>query len=199
MSIERRGLLLLVACVLALTAGLGPAAAKDEDEENPHEKMTRSKSVCVDCHTKVPKADEHAADFFLVDTPSEHCLGCHEENEHTGVGEHDGKNLPKDLTIRLPVDENGKVACFTCHDPHPAGLLTGRTVYRSAVSEATRSFVAMRSFPPSVARRAPSEDFGALLRIPAGEAGCSVCHAVLNEASWREKTLWGQHIRVLPR
>jgi hypothetical protein len=197
MSTSRVWVVALAALFLA--AGVARAAEKEKDEDNPHEKMVRSKAVCIDCHTKVPKADEHAPDYFLVDTPSEHCLGCHEENEHVGVHEHDGKELPADVAVRLPLDENGKIACFTCHDPHPAGVLAGRTVNKSNVSESTRAFIAMRSFPPSVERRAPSEDFGALLRLPAGEAGCLVCHAALKEASWREKTLWMQHIRVLPR
>lgn len=196
MSTER--IVVVVLAALLLIAGVG-RAAEDKDEDNPHEKMVRSKSVCIDCHTKVPGVDEHAPDYFLVDTPSEHCLGCHAENEHVGVREHDGKELPKDVTMRLPLDENGKIACFTCHDPHPAGLLAGRTVTKSNVSEATRAFIAMRSFPPVVERRMPSDQFGALLRLPAGEAGCSVCHVSQKEASWREKTLWTQHIRVLPR
>ncbi len=55
----------LATTIVAALLGVGllvGVARGDEDEDNPHEKMVRSKSVCVDCHTKVPKAGEHAAD-----------------------------------------------------------------------------------------------------------------------------------------
>lgn len=184
---------LLVVMLLVLTAG-GARGGDDKDEDNPHEKMLRSKSVCIDCHTRVPKGDEHAADYFLVDAPSESCLGCHSETEHAGVKEHVGKDAGT-----LPADENGKIACFTCHDPHPEGVLPGRSVSKSTVSATTRAFLAARSWPPSVEQRAPSEAFGALLRVPMAADGCPVCHASLKDSSWKERTLWSERIRVLPR
>src|SRR6185436_15250644 len=144
------------------------------------------------------KAEEHAADYFLVDTPSETCLGCHSESEHTGVLEHVGKDVPKDAAT-LPVDEHGKIACFTCHDPHPQGVLPGRTVYKSAASPTTRAFIAARSWPSSVERREPSEAFGGLLRAPMAEEGCVVCHGSVQDRPWRERTTWSEAIRVLPR
>ena len=186
---------LAISAVLLLGTGLARGAGKDADEDNPHAKMTRSKGVCIDCHTRVPKPDEHAADYFLVDAPSENCLGCHSETEHPGVPEHVGKDAPK----ALPADEHGKIACFTCHDPHPQGVLPGRTVYKSAVTPTTRAFVAARSWPPSVERREPSEEFGALLRAPMAESGCVVCHQDVQDRPWRERTTWSEAIRVLPR
>jgi hypothetical protein len=178
---------MLTTLVLVL---LGAGLARG-DEDNPHEKMVGSKTVCIDCHTRVPKPEEHAADYFLVDTPSEHCLGCHSDAEHTGAKEHLGQTAPKEL----PADENGKIACFTCHDPHPQGVLPGRTVRTSAVSAATRAFIAARTWPPSLERREPSAAFGALLRAPE----CSVCHTAVKERPWRERTTWSEAIRVLPR
>lgn len=181
--------------VLWLVAALVGAARADEDEDNPHEKMTRSKTVCLDCHTKLPKAGEHAADYFLVDAPSENCLGCHSEIEHAGVPEHAGKDAGT-----LPGDENGKIACFTCHDPHPAGTVEGRTVHTSTVNDATRAFLASRALPSSAERREPSEEFGALLRSANAEQGCRDCHASHKESpsSWRERTLWSERLPVLP-
>lgn len=185
----------LALVLVLLAAGLTPARAKEQDEDNPHEKMVRSKSVCIDCHTRVPKAGEHADDAFLVDAPSENCLGCHTENEHSGAKEHLGKDAPKEL----PADEHGKIACFTCHDPHPEGVLPGRTVYRSTVGASTRAFIAARIFPPSLERREPSEAFGALLRAPMGEPGCGGCHVAMHDRPWKERTTWSEAIRVLPR
>jgi hypothetical protein len=187
----------LLVLAAALLAG-GLAYGADKDEDNPHEKMVRSRSVCIDCHTRVPKVGEHAADYFLVDAASETCLGCHDENEHAGAKEHLGKDATN-VATQLPRDENGKMACFTCHDPHPAGVLEGRDVYKTVVSPATRAFIAARPLPKSAELRQPSETLGALLRIPVANEGCFVCHASVKEASpWREKTLWSERIRVLP-
>lgn len=178
--------------LLALLAFLvlGPRLARGDDDD-PHEKMVGDRSVCIDCHTRVPKPDEHAADYFLVDTPSEHCLGCHSDTEHAGAKEHLGQAAPKDL----PADENGTIACFTCHDPHPQGVLPGRTVHASAVSERTRAFLATRAWPSTLERREPSKAFGALLRA----SECAVCHTAVEDRPWRERTTWSEAIRVLPR
>lgn len=180
-----------VVALLLLLVLAASGRARGEDEDNPHEKMVRSKSVCVDCHTRVLKPEEHAADYFLVDTPSEHCLGCHSDVEHVGVKEHLGKDAPKEL----PGDEHGKIACFTCHDPHPQGVLPGRTVHRSAVSPSTRAFIAARTWSAPLERREPSEAFDALLRT----SSCASCHATLEDKPWRERTTWSEAIRVLPR
>jgi hypothetical protein len=185
----------LVIAFLALTLAVGAGAARGDDD--PHEKMIRSTGACIECHTRVPKPDEHAADYFLVDPPSETCLGCHSESEHTGVLEHVGKDLPEG--VALPADENGKIACMTCHDPHPQGVLPGRTVHKSEASAGTRAFIATRSWPASVERRDPSEAFGGLLRAPMGQRECSICHASVRERPWRETTTWSEAVRVLPR
>lgn len=196
MSIKRVLLLLLAAFVLGAGVGGAVAADKDKDEDNPHETMARSKgkAVCVECHTKVPKAGEHAPDYFLVDAPSEHCLGCHDENEHVGVPEHLGKDAAP-----LPADEHGKIACFSCHDPHPDGVLEGRKVHRAGLNEPTKRFIAARNLPAGVELRESEEELGALLRFPmANGEGCRQCHAAKEEALWKTKLLPGSFIRVLP-
>lgn len=130
-----------VALVLVLSTASVVAADKDK-EDNPHQKMVKDKGVCLDCHTKVPKPGEHAADYFLVDAPSDTCLGCHAEMEHPGVHEHVGKEAKP-----LPGDEKGAIACFTCHDPHPIGVIPGRNVYSSQTGSTTRALAAMRTLP----------------------------------------------------
>jgi len=176
--------------LLVLSSGLARGG-----EKNPHATMVRSKGACIDCHTRVPKPDEHADDYLLVDAPSETFLGCHSESEHTGALEHVGKDAPKGL----PADEHGKIACFTCHDPHPEGVLPGRTVAKSGASATTRAFVAARTWSPSFELRQPSDEFGALLRVPMIEQGCAICHGKLEDRPWRERTTWSEAIRVLPR
>jgi hypothetical protein len=191
----RSSALMMIAALL-LAAGIAPAGGAEKDEDNPHENMVRSKSACLDCHTKLPKVGEHAPDYFLVDTPSEHCLGCHDENEHVGVREHLGREAAP-----LPGDEHGKIACFTCHDPHPNGVLAGRTVHEVDINDATRAFIAARELPAGVERRESKLAFGALLRWPvANGEGCWKCHAMKDETeSWRKTRLPSHFIRVLPR
>ena len=180
----------LLAVVLALAVGVASAAERD-DEDNPHEKMVKHKAVCLDCHTKVPKPDEHAPNYFLVDAPSDTCLGCHGETEHPGVREHAGKEARP-----LPGDEKGQIACFTCHDPHPEGVIPGRKVYSSDVGERTRALTALRALPKLAEPRATLPMRGALLRIDG--KGCLACHAAVGEdaRSWRERLLWDKFLRV---
>lgn len=187
-------LVVFAACFLAVGAVVARAADDEKDEDNPHEKMVRSKSVCVECHTKVPKVGEHAPDYFLVDTPSEHCLGCHDENEHVGVPEHLGKDAAP-----LPADEKGKIACFTCHDPHPDGVLAGRKVHRAGLNDSTKRFITARDLPAGVELRESEEELGALLRFPMAEGeGCRQCHVAKEEEPWRQNLLPGHFMRVLP-
>jgi hypothetical protein len=179
---------------LALALAVGVAYAAEPDEDNPHENMVKNKTVCLDCHTKVPKPDEHAPNYFLVDTPSDNCLGCHSETEHPGVREHAGKEARP-----LPGDEKGQVACFTCHDPHPEGVIPGRKVYSSDVGERTRAITAMRELPKLAERRATPPMRGALLRLPAaGGEGCLACHGDIRDdaKTWRERLLWDKFLRV---
>lgn len=84
-------------------------------------------------------------------------------------------------------------------DPHPAGVIEGRSVSASAVNGATRAFVASRELAAKVERREPSEAFGGLLRSPPVDDGCPVRHASAKDGSWKERALWGEHVRFLPR
>ena len=188
-----RPIAVVFAALLALLPVVGLAAG---DDENPHERMIKNKAVCIDCHTRLVKPGEHAPDYFLVDAPSENCLGCHDEHEHAGVLEHVGKEAPPPW----PGDEKGKIACFTCHDPHPEGVIEGRRVYSSDVGPRTRALDAARAHRGAAATTEEATRFGALLRFSAtnGE-GCLSCHDVRSDGkNWREKALWDKFRSVLP-
>jgi len=178
--------------VLLLCAATAIGAGHDA-EDNPHEKMVKDKGVCLDCHTKVPKPDEHAPNYFLVDAPSDTCLGCHGELEHPGVREHAGK----EARPPLPADEKGAIACFTCHDPHPAGVIPGRSVYGSDTDGATRALAGMRTLPKLAEARTGPPSHGALLRLPASDV-CLTCHGAVRDdtRAWRERLLWDKFLRV---
>ncbi|MEM4658553.1 MAG: hypothetical protein QXX77_09065 [Candidatus Methanosuratincola sp.] len=190
-------LIILSTLLLLLVFPTALLSEKKEEEENPHEEMIKDKAVCLDCHTKVPKPGETAPDYFLVDLPSENCLACHSEFEHSGIQEHSGKDAKP-----LPGDENGKIACFTCHDPHPQGVIEGRSVYASELSDRTRAFID-KIVVPGVEKRvklkvSPIEEKEALLRLPsAGGEICLKCHENLQDAKqWREKALWEKFIGI---
>ena len=186
----RRLALIAAAAMVALLAIIATPARGADDDDNPHAKMRKDQSVCIDCHTKLVKPGEHAPDYFLTEPPSELCLGCHDEHEHAGVAEHAGK----DVKAPWLGDENGKIACFTCHDPHPEGVLAGRRVYRDDA-------LPLRTGAESATASTEETTFGALLRFSVtGGEGCLPCHDVRGDGkTWRERTTWHEFRPVLPR
>lgn len=163
--------------------------AQDEDEENPHVEMVEDEFVCLDCHTDVPKKGETSPTYFLVDKPSENCLGCHDETQHAGAKEHDGQKAE-----HLPGDENGKIACFTCHDPHPQGVIEGRVVYDAELSERSKQFIEYIVTPEL------TEALGyemnpdltvseVYLREPTNKL-CIICHETPINKDWRNHPPW---------
>jgi hypothetical protein len=184
-------LLLIIIFFILLPAVLFSQEEKEkEEEENPHEEMIKDQTVCLDCHTKLPKEGETSPTYFLVDLPSENCLGCHSEMEHAGVKEHEGDNAKP-----LPGDENGKIACFTCHDPHPEGVIKGRVVYDADVNERTQKFLKFIVFPhikEKVGKEVKYEETKEVyLRLPVGNNElCNKCHETLKETNWRENIIW---------
>lgn len=160
----------------------------EEEEENPHTEMVDDQFVCLDCHTDVPKEGETSPTYFLLDDPSENCLGCHDEVQHAGVKEHGGKKAEP-----LPGDENGEVACFTCHDPHPQGVIKGRTVYEAELTETSRNFIRL-VVTPDLSERLGRDvtivhDKEVYLREPADRI-CISCHDTSKKTNWRKYTLW---------
>lgn len=181
-------LALIILFVVLLPVGL--FSQEEEEEENPHKEMMGDQAVCLDCHTKLPKGGETSPDYFLVDLPSENCLGCHSEMEHAGVKEHEGK-----VAKPLPGDENGKIACFTCHDPHPQGAIKGRVVYDADINERSRKFIQFVVIP-YIEKKVEMEiksktEKEVYLRLPVGNNElCAKCHETLNETNWRRNILW---------
>ena len=162
----------------------------EEDEDNPHENMVDDQFVCLDCHTEIPKSDQKSPTYFLVDKPSENCLGCHDETQHTGSKEHLGKEAEP-----LPGDENGDIACFTCHDPHPQGVIEGRAVYNFDTTEYNEKFIEQVIMPQLEEelhqKLITNNESVVLLREP-GNKLCANCHQNIKPVNWREYTLWNK-------
>lgn len=162
---------------------------EEEEEENPHIEMVDDEFVCLDCHTDIPKEGETSPTYFLVDEPSENCLGCHDEALHAGVSEHDGQKAEP-----LPGDENGDITCFTCHDPHPGGVIEGRMVYDAELSDRSKKFIEF-VVVPSLKEELGQEikpEFGVTevyLRERSNKI-CKTCHEAPINQQWRQYPQW---------
>ncbi len=180
-------LILIIIMILAFPV-LFLSHAEEEEEDNPHTEMVDDQFVCLDCHTDLPKEGETSPTYFLFDDPSENCLGCHEETEHPGTKEHEGQKAEP-----LPGDEKGEIACFTCHDPHPQGVIKGRTVYNTDIAESNRKFIRL-VVTPGLKERLGREvkietEIEVYLREPADKI-CISCHETTKKTNWRKYTLW---------
>jgi hypothetical protein len=181
--------------ILFLTLSPARLIAQEENEENPHLEMLKDEFVCLDCHTRLPKEDEPSPDYFLVDLPSENCLGCHSEVEHSGIKEHEGE-----ASNPLSGDENGKIACFTCHDPHPAGAIAGRTVYQTKMNPRSRAFTRLVHIPGVETRVQKDLHYGKkrdvyLRAAIRNDEICLECHKTVNGKQWRKRILWDRFLR----
>ena len=177
--------ILMIVLLPAVLVSLG----QEEDEENPHIEMVEDEFVCLDCHTDVPKKGETSPTYFLVDKPSENCLGCHDETQHAGSKEHDGQKAE-----HLPADENGNIACFTCHDPHPQGVIEGRTVYDAMLNERSKKYIEV-IVAPELSEQLGYEvtveppDSEVYLREPVNKL-CVMCHESPINKNWRNHPPW---------
>ncbi len=98
------------------------------DPHHPDTPRSNDDSTCAACHSGVPETGASPADARLRFPTSESCKTCHDGSLHQGVGDHVGKTLPADalagLSPLVPVDPDGTVQCWSCHDVH--GHLEGQ-------------------------------------------------------------------------
>ncbi|MFI5323657.1 MAG: cytochrome c3 family protein [Thermodesulfobacteriota bacterium] len=168
-----------VIVIMLLLPTVLPSQEKDkkDKEENPHTAMVGDEFTCLDCHTEVPKEGKTSPTYFLVDEPSEVCLGCHDESTHPGSKVH-----IEQIAKPLPGDQNGKIACFTCHDPHPEGVIKGRKVYGADLSPRSMKFLRL-VVSPELAKELGTPvkldtDKEVYLREPMNTI-CSTCHKTI--------------------
>lgn len=108
-----------LAATLASDAAAQPSPTPAPDRQSPH----HSTAMCSVCHD---------AELNLVASKPETCTLCHEPTMHSGAAEHlrieagrIARALPSPApgaTPALPLDENGRIWCGTCHLFHDPSL-----------------------------------------------------------------------------
>jgi len=106
---------------------------------NPHRQLDEAGKIvipkCLFCHTQKP--DETHATFSsikLIGGLEMLCQGCHNISDQHPAGKPHlvrptleyqvrMRELERQYGIVLPLDENGKLTCITCHNPHETGVI----------------------------------------------------------------------------
>ncbi len=114
---------------------------KEHERPNIHEMVDDNGEIkkhnCQYCHEEVhEKRDQRLepSQLKLRLPPEKLCFGCHLKSPHLNAVEHQGAK-PKDemkkhmqakadeFGIILPLADDGKVTCISCHSPHPDGVM----------------------------------------------------------------------------
>jgi hypothetical protein len=111
---------------------------------SPHEQVNEDGEIvsttCTFCHRVIPEdpegGDFREEDLLYLRTPVELCFGCHDMGPHPAGRNHLVElraDMPERLReyeekhkVRLPLDQEGRVVCSTCHNPHAKGVLRGQ-------------------------------------------------------------------------
>jgi hypothetical protein len=113
---------------------------EDYGQTDPHQQLDKNDEIligtCLICHKEKP--DEKHATFkevTFIGNIETMCRRCHHiAGNHSGNIDHMGlipspaglkkiKIVEVKYNVRLPLDENGKMTCITCHNPHAKGVI----------------------------------------------------------------------------
>jgi len=107
---------------------------------DPHHQINDKGEIviqnCLICHSEKPD-EKHATfkDVKFIGDIEMMCRRCHNvAGNHSGNADHMGikpsangfrriEAMEKKFNARLPLDENGKMTCITCHNPHEKGVI----------------------------------------------------------------------------
>ena len=149
--------------------------------------------TCAACHRTNPDPGAVPAAARLRTAAAEACDTCHSRDPHLGAAAHLGKVLPPEMRARLPaevpLDADGSIACWTCHEVHlqpkVAGLAPvgrrwlGNRVFADAMRDLARAEDWTHAVP--VGARWPgqvgAEGADPLLALPTADGSlCEACH-----------------------
>jgi hypothetical protein len=124
---------------------------QDHERYNLHlmldERGNIDDSGCIYCHTEVPDPSvTNQADELEFRLPREKlCYGCHLKTPHLNAHQHlkeaDEKLLntknqaEKKHHVELPLVDEGRIGCITCHSPHQEGVIDPKTPAGHVVEE----------------------------------------------------------------
>jgi len=118
---------------------------------NPHKQLNAKKEIvelkCLYCHKKVPDVKtEEFKDVTLIGDLGPLCVRCH--NKATKGTLHANhlrkpsakvlariKQMELELGISLPLSDEGKITCATCHNPHQKGVIPAERVGAKGAGE----------------------------------------------------------------
>jgi hypothetical protein len=97
-------------------------AYKRADPHHPTTPRGTDDGSCSACHSGKPETGASPEQSHLRTAASGQCRTCHEDEVHTGVATHVDHRLDEAAIARLPVEvpvaEDGKVQCWSCHEVH---------------------------------------------------------------------------------
>lgn len=166
------------------------AAYTRSDPHHPAVMRSFEDPTCAACHTGPPAQGASLADSRLRAGAEEACLSCHVGPIHTGLVDHMGKVVPEaqraSIAATLPLDAEGRIGCWTCHDAHQteassvAPDFDGRLVTQ-LVHQAIRDDWKLALAPDAL--RLPGQapvEHPTLLALPASDGTlCLACHVEL--------------------
>lgn len=142
-------------------------------QNNPHRAAATEetgRTNCLLCHTQVPEVPSDGQRRFepmLHDESSDGCLRCHTVHWDYAPGGHLGKEVPEQMLVRLrhaarrafpsigeqsaikhsPVLPlaNGRMTCYTCHNPHPPELFPDDSLLGRRARQAADARLALRA------------------------------------------------------
>jgi hypothetical protein len=115
-------------------------AMENYEQTDPHLQLNETGEIvletCMICHEEKPD-EKHATfkDVLFVGDIEVMCRRCHHiAGNHSGNADHMGirpstdgmqriRTMEEKYDVRLPLDENGKMTCITCHNPHAKGVI----------------------------------------------------------------------------
>jgi hypothetical protein len=112
---------------------------KDHQRYNLHLMLNEQGEIddkgCIYCHMEAPdpSVDEQASEMVFRLPKAKLCYGCHLKTPHLNALNHQTEPTEEirrkmrqaeiEHEVKLPLDDQGEIACITCHSPHQSGVI----------------------------------------------------------------------------